>query len=63
MVTGPLSGALLLESLDRHFMAGCGFLDGAQLRAHKATGTCPECSARAAAARETARIVNGEPVS
>ena len=40
--------AELLESLHRHFKSGCGFLDGSQLRAHKAFGACPECAARAA---------------
>lgn len=42
-----LTPSELLESLDRHFMAGCGFLDGRQLEAHERDGTCPECRARA----------------
>lgn len=39
----------LIESLDRHFAAGCPSLNGGQLRAHEATGSCPECRQRAAA--------------
>jgi hypothetical protein len=37
----------LLESLDRHFLAGCASLSTSQLREHQATGTCPECRDRA----------------
>jgi hypothetical protein len=47
----------LLESIDRHFMAGCGFLDAVQLRAHERSGVCPECTARAALASR--RVVAG----
>ena len=37
----------LLESLDRHFLAGCPELSTSQLRDHERTGTCPECRGRA----------------
>lgn len=39
----------LLESLDRHFMAGCPSLSTSQLRQHQASGSCRECGERAAA--------------
>jgi len=45
-----MHGEELLESLDRHFIAGCPSLSTSQLRAHQARGVCPECQARAAAA-------------
>jgi len=43
-----IDGGRLLESLDRHFMAGCPALSGPQFRSHQATGTCPQCRAQAA---------------
>ena len=45
----------LLESLDRHFLAGCASLSTSQLREHQATGTCPECRDRASGAIEAER--------
>lgn len=38
---------VLLESLDRHYAAGCPALLTSQLREHEATGACRECSERA----------------
>lgn len=43
-----LTSAELLESLDRHFMAGCPSLSTSQLRKHQASGACRECTERAA---------------
>jgi hypothetical protein len=40
---------LLLESLDRHFKAGCPALSTSQLREHEVTGSCPECRTAGAA--------------
>jgi hypothetical protein len=37
----------LLESLDRHFLAGCPSLSTIQLREHEQDGTCYECRQRA----------------
>lgn len=42
-----MSAEELLESLDRHFLAGCPALSTAQLREHEASGSCPECRDRA----------------
>lgn len=49
-----MTAADLLESLDRHFMAGCPGLSTSQLREHEASGACRECSERA---RELAQAV------
>jgi hypothetical protein len=43
-----VTGEELLESLDRHFLAGCPSLSTDQLREHQAKGTCLECRSRAA---------------
>jgi hypothetical protein len=50
-----VTAAELLESLDRHFLAGCPSLSTGQLREHKATGTCPECRERAGDTAEAER--------
>ena len=42
-----MTAAELIESLDRHFMAGCKSLSTSQLAEHEATGACRECSERA----------------
>jgi len=42
-----MTTAELLESLDRHFTAGCHSLSTTQLQEHKASGVCRECSERA----------------
>jgi hypothetical protein len=42
-----MSDEELLESLDRHFAAGCLNLLPHQMDEHKATGTCRECRDRA----------------
>jgi hypothetical protein len=42
----------LIESLDRHFMAGCPALSSGQLSEHEASGACRECTARAREAAE-----------
>jgi hypothetical protein len=39
----------LLESLDRHFIAGCPDLSASQFREHDARGAFAECDQRAAA--------------
>jgi hypothetical protein len=49
-MTAPQDSAELLESLGRHFLAGCAYLTGSQLADHQTTGSCPECRARANAA-------------
>jgi hypothetical protein len=55
-----LSDEQLLESLDRHFMAGCGFLDAAQPRSHQTYGSCLECTERAdLAARNRMEVTRG----
>ena len=46
----PLDAAELIESLDRHFLAGCPSLSTSQLRSHQARGFCRECVRRATAA-------------
>jgi hypothetical protein len=45
-----VAAARLLESLDRHFLAGCPSLSTSQLEQHKAAGSCPDCSEPAAVA-------------
>jgi hypothetical protein len=55
-----VSAAELLDSLDRHFMAGCPSLSDTQLREHDATGTCPECVGRAAQAAEVRQGVTSD---
>ena len=40
----------LLESLDRHFLAGCPSLSTSQLEQHEARGACRECERAAAVA-------------
>ena len=52
-----MSGEELLESLDRHFMAGCPSLSTSQLRQHQASGSCPECRKRAAEVSSESRPV------
>jgi hypothetical protein len=47
----------LLESLDRHFLAGCKGLTPRQLQQHKATGTCHECQRLARLARCAAKYL------
>lgn len=42
-----MSDEELLESIDRHFMAGCPAINTTQYRQHEKAGICPECSARA----------------
>ena len=42
-----MTAAELLESLDRHFLAGCKSLSTSQLREHEASGVCRECTERA----------------
>ena len=51
----------LLESLDRHFLAGCPELSTAQLREHEATGTCPECRRRASREAGSVRTATTSP--
>ena len=43
----------LLESIDRHFMAGCPSISTSQLRQHQARGVCPACAEAAAEAAIT----------
>lgn len=54
----------LLESLDRHFLAGCEGLSTSQLREHEDTGACAECRERAqgAVAIATVRVSGTMPV-
>jgi hypothetical protein len=55
-----MTAADLLESLDRHFMAGCPSLSTSQLREHDASGACRECSERASSLHRAA-VVGGTP--
>ena len=50
----------LLESLDRHFLAGCASLSTSQLEQHRASGSCRDCTKGARAAREEAERRNAE---
>jgi hypothetical protein len=50
--------ARLLESLDRHFLAGCPSLSARQLAQHRARGSCTDCTEGAAAALEEAERRN-----
>jgi hypothetical protein len=55
-----MSDEELIESLDRHFIAGCEGLTSGQLREHEQHGHCRECryrSATAASARVNAEAV------
>lgn len=54
-----MTAAELLESLDRHFIAGCPSLSTSQLREHKAAGSCPECRERAASEHQQAQVTRG----
>ena len=49
-----MSPEQLLESLDRHFAAGCPTLSTKQLLQHWARGTCLECERLAAVAADAA---------
>jgi hypothetical protein len=54
-----MSDEELLESLDRHFAAGCLNLLPHQMNEHKATGTCRECRDRAKIASAATRPLTG----
>lgn len=55
-----MTGNELLESLDRHFLAGCADLDFSQMAQHRARGSCRDCTEEARAAREEAERRNAE---
>lgn len=38
------TAALVLDTIDMHYQAGCETLTGAQLQDHKSIGVCPACS-------------------
>jgi hypothetical protein len=48
----------LLESLDRHFTAGCRSLSVSQLEEHEASGVCRECRERAQEVAQDRQIDN-----
>jgi len=62
-MTAPGNDEALLESLDRHFIAGCPSLSTSQLREHQSRGACRECETRARAARASARRASEPPAS
>jgi hypothetical protein len=53
----------LLESLDRHFIAGCPSLSTSQLREHQARGACADCESRAKATAATAEQADDAPAN
>jgi hypothetical protein len=48
----------VVDSISRHFLAGCPNLSISQLREHEATGTCPECRDRAKTERSRASLID-----
>jgi hypothetical protein len=48
--------ATLVESIDRHFAAGCPALTAVQLRQHQAFGVCQECEERAGALKAAVMV-------
>ena len=55
------AAARLLESLDRHFLAGCPSLSTSQLEQHRATGTCPDCTEAVAFAAIKVVVSEAQP--
>ena len=38
--------SLVIDSIDRHYLVGCGYLNAAQLHQHETELSCSECRAR-----------------
>lgn len=53
----------LIESMDRHFLAGCRGLTTAQFGEHQAEGSCAECRERSAAMHASTAATGAQPAS